>query len=359
MKIVKLKQNTTEWLKWREGKVTASVAGAVMGQNPYESALDAYKRIKGLSAPVAMNDAIRQGNALEPRARQRFEMLRQESFPELCGESETYPYLAASFDGFNLRSNLSLEIKCPTEGVWNRIREEGLSAIPYYVVQVHQQLLVSEAKKGFLFIYRERESWNPADVVDNTEIVRVTDWKTGANVWRLAEWMTFEIFRNENYLQNRLLPALKDFHECLITDTPPLAGEGEVDPQVVLDSRWEKIAQEWIKVKARIAEEGKSLDALKKTQKFLEKEMSLIHDDLDTPCSVGSGVRCSSFFREGTVDWARFAKDHVENFHDDMLAPYRKAPTKQYRFSAINVAKVLSLYGFSSGERQKRRKKAV
>lgn len=110
-----LKQRTPEWHKARAGRVTASMAGALLGFAPYRSADDAFRdlvrSIHGLPSEFEGNIATDYGNNNEAGALVEYEMETGNTVQEV-GFVTFSDWLGASPDG--LIGNLKvLEIKCP------------------------------------------------------------------------------------------------------------------------------------------------------------------------------------------------------------------------------------------------------
>lgn len=108
-------QRTQEWLDARRGKVTASLAAACLGLDPYTSPKMAWKKISGLVDNELQNRHMQWGVQFEAKARLDYEV-ESGNFVETTGlwVHPTCEWLAASPDGLIGADGLC-EIKCPTD----------------------------------------------------------------------------------------------------------------------------------------------------------------------------------------------------------------------------------------------------
>jgi len=154
-----IKQRTKEWHKQREGRITGSVAGALLGLSPYMSQVKAIKELKNPTEPEKfLKDTIfRYGIEMEPHA---IEMLALETGMSVkeCG---FYPYsnwLGASPDGIMVTDDgfqsALCEIKCP----WGLRDEEDpqfKSAWdqPHYYAQMQIEMLCADFDHVYFYQY--------------------------------------------------------------------------------------------------------------------------------------------------------------------------------------------------------------
>lgn len=105
-------QRTDQWREARRGKITASLAGAVLGIDPHKGPLAAFNEIMGIKVQKD-NGYMAWGRDKEARARREYEaesgnIVLETGFwthPEL-------DFLGASPDGL-IGANAAVEIKCP------------------------------------------------------------------------------------------------------------------------------------------------------------------------------------------------------------------------------------------------------
>ena len=110
---VKVAQRSPEWFEARRGRVTASLAAACLGLDPYISRQKAWRLIMGTEPEREENGFMRWGTEHEGDARTHYEAE--------CGQFVTetgfwvhddYPWLGASPDGLVGADGL-FEAKCP------------------------------------------------------------------------------------------------------------------------------------------------------------------------------------------------------------------------------------------------------
>lgn len=92
-------QGTPEWLVFREGKIGASDAPTIMGENPWESRLQFFHRtIAGKSKEKSQ--AMEKGTRLEPVARKWLNDKIGTNYQPEVVQSTIYPDFIASLDGY-------------------------------------------------------------------------------------------------------------------------------------------------------------------------------------------------------------------------------------------------------------------
>ncbi len=107
-------QRTDEWHAARSGVLTASLAAACLGRDPYTSAKAAWRAILGLGKPTP-NGAMRWGMEKEPIARLDYEILTGNIVAETgFWIHPEHAWLGASPDGLLWADGL-IEIKCPAK----------------------------------------------------------------------------------------------------------------------------------------------------------------------------------------------------------------------------------------------------
>jgi putative phage-type endonuclease len=139
-------QRTPEWHKFRDGKITASDFGSVLGTNPYSNCEKVIQKKCGIAAPFSPGAAIIHGVKFEEVAVSIYESRNQVSVKEFgCLPHPTIPFLGASPDGICSYDSVNtdyigrmLEIKCPKSRKLNGFVPE------YYSAQVQGQLEVCD-----------------------------------------------------------------------------------------------------------------------------------------------------------------------------------------------------------------------
>jgi len=145
-RIERLKQNTTEWHRWRLQGIGASDAPVVMGDAPFRTRRFLWSVKTGLARESAVGPAARRGRALEYAARIAYERHTGIQMEPLCLVHDGLEWMRASLDGLSFDGSIALEIKCPSG---NRdqaaLRERRIPA--HYYAQVQHQLEVSGAEE--------------------------------------------------------------------------------------------------------------------------------------------------------------------------------------------------------------------
>ena len=145
-KIPQPEQRTPEWYVFRNGRLTASDLGSVMGYNPYEQYKNVVLKKCGLEMPFVSNRAIKHGVKYEEIVTMIYSFRNNlEVFEYGCIPHPTIPHFGASPDGIvDSNSNNKdyigrmLEIKCPTGRPITGFCPE------YYWAQVQGQLEVCD-----------------------------------------------------------------------------------------------------------------------------------------------------------------------------------------------------------------------
>ncbi len=139
-------QRTEEWYTFRNGRLTASDLGTIMGVNPYEQYNKIIQKKCGYEAPFYMNENIKRGVKYEEVITMIYEYRNNvKVFEYGCIPHPTIPHFGASPDGIvdscSQNKNLigrMLEIKCPGSRPITGFCPE------YYYCQVQGQLEVCD-----------------------------------------------------------------------------------------------------------------------------------------------------------------------------------------------------------------------
>lgn len=144
-------QRSPEWFKQREGRITASAIGAIMGYAPYSSRDDVMERMI-FGDNFQGNAATEWGTFNESGAIFEFEMetgLKVEPAPFVPFED----WMGASPDGY-VNDGRLIEVKCPygirKEGSFKSITEQM-----HYYCQIQMQLLCTKKDECYFF------QWTP------------------------------------------------------------------------------------------------------------------------------------------------------------------------------------------------------
>jgi len=175
MKVVPLVQGSTEWLLWRMRGVTASDAAVLLDRSPYKSFWRLWAEKSGYATEVdlSLNPLVRAGKRNEAKARAAYEAKVGELILPACVESSRIPLLRASLDGLK-SNNEPVEIKCPSDKVWLDVQANGRQSRDYklYVCQVQHQLLVTEARVGWLIFWHSEYGMLEFEIQRNDVLLR-------------------------------------------------------------------------------------------------------------------------------------------------------------------------------------------
>lgn len=308
MILVDVNQRTKDWLVWRSEGVTATDIPIILGLSPYKTVWQLWAEKTGLlnTADLSNNPNVQRGVKLEDDVRQLAEERYDDILLPVCGECIDYPVMRASFDGIDLEQAV-YEFKCPSDPIFEELKEQGRLSDTYqfYEGQVHAQCVVSGNPKGHLIFYKENEELLIFDVL-------LTDIKRKA-----------------------ILKAAKVFWEHVKTNKPP-ATDPERDWFIPKEGNehfiWFSTAEQWRfkndKIKT-LKDELKLFEIEKKDAQL--KLVSLMGQYMQAD---HSGVKISRFTKLGSIDYQAFLKEKFpDEYFDDALENYRKAPRDEVRFT--------------------------
>ncbi|MGY6275314.1 YqaJ viral recombinase family nuclease [Methylomonas sp. MgM2] len=303
MKVVDVSQRSTPWRQWRLQGVSASEAAVIMNRSPYKTPWRLWAEKIGLvlEASLDNNPLIRAGIRQEPEALQRFEDKHALMLLPLCGESEQFPLMRASFDGLS-ETNEPVEIKCPHETTFLDVllNREASAAYQLYWCQVQQQLLVADAEFGFLFFYHQGQD------------------------------VEFEIQRDETFL-TELVETAMDFWSAVKSKKEP-----NKDPERDLYLPKGHAEQQWQQLAATYRQRALTILDIKSQLNQLEDEQSRIEDTLvtlmgDSVAAEHSGLRISRFQSQGAIDYKAALQALQPDVQASALEVYRKPSATRVR----------------------------
>lgn len=158
MKIANLTQRGDGWHEWRQKGVTATDAVVIVGRSPYKTPWRLWAEKTGFAIPedLSNNPNVQRGVEFEDSARMAVELKWGDILLPVCVESSENPLLRASLDGLNSAGE-PVELKCPSEDVWNEVLRLGERSEAYqlYYPQVQHQINVTKANRGWLAFFYE------------------------------------------------------------------------------------------------------------------------------------------------------------------------------------------------------------
>ncbi len=115
-RIIKLRQGSTEWLKWRQEGIGSSDAAAIMGMSPWKSIYQLLdEKAREEYRIVKQNPAMKRGTNLEPMARNLYTRQTYLIMEPSTMEHEELGFRKASIDGHAKIHKIDLEIKVPNK----------------------------------------------------------------------------------------------------------------------------------------------------------------------------------------------------------------------------------------------------
>lgn len=128
------------------------------------------------------NEHVDRGKRLEPQVRDRVNEMLNMNFQPACISRKHEPYLRASLDGIDFEHDVLLEIKCPSEKVFDKYLDTK-EVPPNYYMQIQYQLLVTNADYAYYAFYNEREKDPYIIVVENNIELQADIQKRCALFW--------------------------------------------------------------------------------------------------------------------------------------------------------------------------------
>lgn len=190
MHIVNIKQGTPEWHEFRKGHLGATDCAAIMGECEYGgNQLKLYNEKMGLiDVTKRVTPSMQHGIDTEDEAREFYCNKFDTDWIPVVGESEDYPFMMASFDGWD--GFTVLEIKCVGENTFRKAQNNEISK--NYLWQIRHQLCVSEAQAAILgFYYKTDEGIETHEICfgrDEDAIARLA--KVEQTFWyeNISQW---------------------------------------------------------------------------------------------------------------------------------------------------------------------------
>lgn len=281
--LYKLIQGTQEWHEHRAKYRNASETAAVMGVSPWQTPYELWLVKTGRSV-TKETEAMRHGTATELAARAAFELESGLIMQPLVMVDGDY---SASLDGITLAGDTIVEIKCPYRGqtseLWQTVHTSSVPA--HYMLQVQHQLMVSQAKHAYLWVYDGNEGIGLIIEPDDAAFAQI---KTA--------WDAFQ-----PYLDH---------------DTPPPMTDQ--DTLIRSDIVWQQAAAEYLNCKSGCD------DAQAKADEAKAKLIALTVHSRES----GYGVSVTKYWKQGNVDYKK-----VPQLHGMDLDAYRGKMREEVRVS--------------------------
>ena len=286
-------QRTPEWHAQRTNRLTASSVGAVLGVDPWRSRADVMRQMVrdylGAESEWGVNPALAWGIANEENARMSFELeigLKVEPAPFVPFEGA----YGASPDGW-VGDKAGFEAKCPfglrkeSNPIFKSLKEQ-----PHYYAQIQFSM-----------------------------------WCTGRDKWHFYSWSpngtAYEVVHADHTWQDENLPKLRQFYAEYLYERNNNSAEHLAPKRITLDSpEAHKMVREWDEINEQLGwlEERKKDLLAQIVQAASEKNAEF------------AGRKLTKVEKEGSVSWAKLAKEHCPNVD---TAAYRGKSSSYWKLS--------------------------
>lgn len=174
-----MEQDSDEWLHWRQQGLGSSDIALIMSPKPVfdRSLVTLWRDRTGIEPhPFVANEHTIRGKTLEPAIRESVNQMLNMDFEPVCVYREDAPYLRASLDGYSREHDCILEIKSPSDRVFDKYMQDW--QVPEnYMYQMQYQMLVCGAEYGWFAFYNETRPhpyliYVPNDLEMQSEIER-------------------------------------------------------------------------------------------------------------------------------------------------------------------------------------------
>ena len=304
MKIVDVSQGSPEWHAWRKAGVTASDAVVLIG-SPYKTPhrLWAEKTGRVNEPDLSGNPHVQRGLREEPLARRSFEDRHGVLLLPVCAESTAEPILRASLDGLT-DAGVPVELKAPgplrfADAVANR---EQSALYRLYHAQVQTQIFVAGAEKAWISLYHDGQALDLEVPRDDECIARIVE--------RAREFWA--------HVERGTEPPLDPERDLYVPSGPDLEA-------------WKRLAAEYRQLDEKLAVYGAEIEALKKRQARMEKELLGLMGDF--PLAECSGLRIARSLAKGAIDYRAAVQALLPAVAPEDLERFRRPPSERVRIT--------------------------
>lgn len=285
MKIIEIEQGSPEWIELRRNKIGASEAGMICGVDPYKTALQLWEEKKGHKKSYTTK-AMQRGHDLEPVARELIEKSHVANYKPIVIQSEDKDFMIASLDGYDIKSDRMIEIKCPKEETFDSIAQSGCIP-PHWIYQMNHQMFVAELQECFLILF---------------------------NGVYCAEF----VVKRDNALIEEIIAKEEAFYEHMVNYTPP---PGPLPKKEDLETMEAVLGA--IKVRDKLNKKKEELKELEEEYDICKQALAFLSENTSFECK---GYQIRKIISQGRVDYKK-----VPELKGVDLTPYRGEPTEYWR----------------------------
>lgn len=211
MKILNLEQNTNEWLELRRTHIGASDCPIIMDKSPFKGPSTLWRE-KVFGQESYVSKAMKRGSELENDSLMEYNLINGTSFSPTVAINEDLPWQLASFDGWEINRDYTLEIKVPGDNSFDSIQAGKFPE--YWEWQAQHQMSVSGLSRVVFFVYSQ----------DRDPLTIIVD-------------------RDEDKIK-QLIEKETKFYSCMVEFEEPECGANETQYTVREDEEWKRLAQE-------------------------------------------------------------------------------------------------------------------
>lgn len=136
-RIVVQDQKSDAWKTWRKEGIGASDAPIILGLSPYMKPYKLWQIKLGLCPDKTMSPFVEErASQIENAARATLELELGYNIPGVCAEDVDFPFLKASFDGFNEEHKTLMEAKWVAAD-----KVQGKMPASHWVQMQHQMMV--------------------------------------------------------------------------------------------------------------------------------------------------------------------------------------------------------------------------
>lgn len=282
MRKVPLDQGSDQWLKWRQGLLTATDAPMLLGLSPYVTPYKGWQRKLGLIPEQQETEPMRRGKRDEPIAREWFIKEYGIDMEPCCVESDELNFIGASLDGLSPCGRYILEIKSNGDQY-----HFGLNSGPpefHYCQMQHQYLSCDKIPEMCFYL-----SWN----------------KNGPKV--------LETKIDKSWAEDYIPKAREFWRKVVFFEAPEMTNKDYRDMSFV--ASWKVCAEEYRKA----CEEIKKLEEIK--EKYRHELINLSGEE----SAFGQGIKVIKKTVKGRIDY-----DSIPELSSVNVEKYRKSPAMSW-----------------------------